>query len=74
MQNFNLNTLDNKDKSFGNKNGYNLSYIALKYLHDNFEKQKFFEIIKDENTLKQLGTYIIDEIKNNFVIDKKQIK
>ena len=74
LQNFNLNTLDHKDKNFGNKNGYNLSYIALKYLHDNFEKQKFLEIIKDENTLKQLGTYIIDEIKNNFVIDKKQIK
>lgn len=74
LQNFNLNTLDHKDKSFGNKNGYNLSYIALKYLHDNFEKQKFLEIIKDENALKQLGTYIIDEIKNNFVIDKKQIK
>ena len=46
----------------------------IKYLHDNFEKQKFLETIKDENALKQLGTYIIDEIKNNFVIDKKQIK
>ena len=71
----NLNELNHNDKSFGNENGYNLSYIAIRYLYEKIGNKKFIEIIKDENKLKQIGSTIIKEISNSYdvenILDRK---
>ena len=37
----NLNELNHDNKSFGNQNGYNLSYIAIRYLYEKLGKEEF---------------------------------
>lgn len=37
----NLNELNHEDKSFGSNNGYNLSYIAVKYLYEKYGRKNF---------------------------------
>ena len=62
----NLNELRHSDKSFGNKNGYNLSYIAIRYLYETNNQQTFINIIKDYDLLIKTGEVIIDEVKDYF--------
>ena len=37
--NVDLNKLNHNDRSFGNKNGYNLSYIAIRYLYETYNHE-----------------------------------
>lgn len=69
--NINLNELNHYDRSFGYKNGYNLSYIAIRYLYEINSHQEFLNIIKDENELMKLGESILSEIKDNYNIKNK---
>ncbi len=65
IDNFNLNELNHEDRSFGNNNGYNLSYIAIRYLYENNYHQEFIEIIKDQEKLLEYGNEILKIIKEN---------
>lgn len=60
----NINNLNHEDKSFGMNNGYNLSYIAIRYLHDVLNKKDFIDTIKDKDKLYNLGNTIINNIKD----------
>ena len=55
----NLNELNHKDKSFGYNNGYNLSYIAVRYLYET--KENFIDIISDYDTLIEIGNTVLNE-------------
>lgn len=59
----NLNKLNHEDRSFGNNNGYNLSYIAIRYLYENNSHQEFLNIIKDEEQLKNIGYNLLGKLK-----------
>lgn len=63
IDNINLNELNHNDRSFGNKNGYNLSYIAIRYLYETHNHEEFIEIIKNKDTLIEIGSVIINKIK-----------
>lgn len=63
IDNTNLNELNHDDRSFGNKNGYNLSYIAIRYLYETHNHEEFIEIIKNKDTLIEIGSVIINKIK-----------
>ena len=63
IDNTNLNELNHNDRSFGNKNGYNLSYIAIRYLYEAHNHEEFIEIIKNEDSLIEIGSVIINKIK-----------
>lgn len=58
----NLNSLNHDDRSFGNNNGYNLSYIAVRYLYENNSHEGFIEIIKDTDELLKIGKDILKTI------------
>ena len=58
----NLNELNHNDRSFGNQNGYNLSYIAIRYLHDKLKSKEFLKLLQDEKRLKSVGKGILKEI------------
>lgn len=49
----NLNNLNHDDMSFGNSNGYNLSYIAIKYLYEISTHKEFIGTIKNADILKK---------------------
>ena len=68
IDNINLNELNHNDRSFGNNNGYNLSYIAIRHLYETHSHEEFVEIIKSEERLLEIGNTIINQIKkcNNF--------
>ena len=55
--------MNHNDRSFGNKNGYNLSYIAIRYLYETHNHEEFIEIIKNKDTLIEIGSVIINKIK-----------
>lgn len=75
INSFNLNILNHNDRSFGNNNGYNLSYIAIKYLYETNSHDEFIKIIKDKDLLLNIGTTIIDSIKKYYDInDNRKIK
>ncbi len=63
IDNINLNELNHNDRSFENKNGYNLSYIAIRYLYETHNHEEFIEIIKNKDTLIEIGSVIINKIK-----------
>lgn len=63
IDSINLNELNHDDRSFGNKNGYNLSYIAIRYLYETHNHEEFIEIIKNKDTLIEIGSVIINKIK-----------
>lgn len=58
----NLNELNHDDESFGNKNGYNLSYIAIRYLYENNTHNEFLQLIKDRNKLTNIGSTVLKQI------------
>ena len=58
-----LNKLNHEDESFGNNNGYNLSYMAIRYLYEHHTKEEFLSLIKDEERLKDIGKTVLKEIK-----------
>lgn len=64
----NLNGLHHDDRSFGNNNGYNLSYIAIKYLFETNDPKKFLEIISDYNKLIEIGENILQDAKQYYKI------
>ena len=61
--NINLNELNHNDRSFGNNNGYNLSYIAIRHLYETHSHEEFINIIKNKEKLLELGSKIIDQMK-----------
>ena len=60
--NINLNELNHNDRSFGKNNGYNLSYIAIRYLYETNSHEKFIEIIKNQEKLLEYGDTILRDI------------
>ena len=66
INSINLNKLNHDDRSFGNSNGYNLSYIAIRYLYENNKHEEFINIIKDYDKLLELGSSIINTIKDCY--------
>lgn len=73
IQDVDLNLLNHKDKSFGNNNGYNLSYIAIRYLYETNSHENFIKIIKNQESLLELGSSIIKDIKEHYCINNKTI-
>ncbi|MBQ6477129.1 MAG: collagenase [Bacilli bacterium] len=63
--NIDLNKLNHNDRSFGNKNGYNLSYIAIRYLYETYNHEEFINIIKSKEKLLEIGNTILERIKEN---------
>ena len=64
VDNIDLNKLNHNDKSFGNNNGYNLSYIAIRYLYETYNHEEFIEIIKSQEKMIEFGGKIIQKIIN----------
>ncbi len=60
--NINLNKLNHDDKSFGNNNGYNLSYIAIRHLCETKTHDEFIDIIKNRDKLLEYGNRIFSDI------------
>ena len=58
-----LNKLNHNDRSFGNNNGYNLSYMAVRYLYETHNHKEFINIIKNKEKLLELGSTILGQIK-----------
>ena len=73
IENINLNALNHNDKSFGNNNGYNLSYIAVRYLYETNNLKEFVNIIKNQEKLLSLGKIILSNIKEHYGINNKTI-
>ena len=69
----NLNDLNHNDKSFGNNNGYNLSYIAIRYLYETNSHEEFINIIKDRQKLLEYGGSILKIIKGSNIDKNKSI-
>lgn len=69
ISDFNLNLLNHNDRSFGNCNGYNLSYIAIRYLYENNSYEEFMRIIKNKELLLNYGAKILDSINEEFGIN-----
>lgn len=68
-----LNGLNHNDRSFGNNNGYNLSYLAIRYLYETHNHEEFINIIKSKEKLLELGSVIIGQIKDSRSINNKTI-
>ena len=64
--NIDLNKLNHNDRSFGNNNGYNLSYIAIRYLYETHNHEEFIDIIKSKERLLELGAIIIGNVKEDY--------
>lgn len=65
IDNVDLNKLNHNDRSFGNNNGYNLSYIVIRYLYEKYNHEEFINIIKSKEKLLELGSTILERIKEN---------
>ena len=61
--NIDLNKLNHNDRTFGNNNGYNLSYIAIRYLYETHNHEEFINIIKSKEKLLELGSTLLEQIK-----------
>lgn len=68
--NIDLNKLSHDDESFGNNNGYNLSYIAIRYLYENNTHEEFLEIIKNKDKLTTIGSTILKNITDENILRK----
>ena len=64
IDNINLNELNHDDRSFGNNNGYNLSYIAIRYLYENNSHQEFVNMIKNREKLLKYGDLFLKKFKS----------
>lgn len=71
--NIDLNKLNHNDRSFGNNNGYNLSYIAIRFLYETHNHKEFIDIIKSKERLLELGDIIIVKIKKDYGFSIKTI-
>ena len=69
----NLNELNHEDRSFNSNNGYNLSYIAIRYLYETKSFEQFIDIIKDFDNLKDIGTSILEEAYEFYITKKKTL-
>lgn len=67
----NLNELNHDDRSFGNNNGNNLSYIAIRYLYKTHSHEEFINIIKNREELLEIGSMIIGKIKDSRCSNNK---
>ena len=66
IDNVDLNKLNHNDRSFGNNNGYNLSYIAIRHLYETYNREDFVDILKSKERLLELGGIILEQIKCNL--------
>lgn len=66
-KNINLNDLNHEDKSFGNNNGYNLSYIAVRYLFEIYELKEINKIISDYDRIIEIGKTILDRAYKYYI-------
>lgn len=59
----NLNKLEH-GKSFynDNYNGYDLSYLSIKYLSEILDKKEFINLMSDFNQIKEIGKNIVDNM------------
>ena len=73
-QNFNLNQLNQDDKSFLNDNGYNLSYIAVRYLYETNSLDKFINIISNHDILIEIGSSVLKDACSYYGINNKLIQ
>ena len=67
-----LNKLNHEDRSFGNNNGYNLSYIAIRHIYENSKLSDFIEIINDSDKLIKIGSSIVQEVNDFYFESEKQ--
>lgn len=74
IDNIDLNMLNHKDKSFGNNNGYNLSYIAVRYLYETNKHDEFIDIIKNYDKLMDYGKSIISSMQVYYHLNNKHIR
>ncbi len=72
--NIDLNKLNHNDRSFGNNNGYNLSYIAIRYLYETHNHEDLIDILKSKEKLLELGSKILEIIKVNKNINKNSLE
>lgn len=63
-----LNKLNHDDKSFGYNNGYNLSYIAIRYLYETNDFETFISIIGNYGILIQKGETILNDVYDYYDI------
>lgn len=68
----NLNDLKHSDQSFGDQNGYPLSFIAIYYLYQNHSKEEFQQIIRTPKLLIDYGEHIIKDMKDYYFPKRKQ--
>ena len=73
VKNFNLNQLNHDDKSFLNDNGYNLSYIAVRYLYETNSLDKFINIISNHDILIEIGSSVLKDACSYYGINSKHI-
>lgn len=66
ISNISLNVLNHNDRSFGDNNGYNLSYIAIRYLYENNSHEEFIKIIKNQDILMNYGNNVLNIIKESY--------
>ncbi len=66
IDNINLNELNHNDRSFGDNNGYNLSYMAIRYLYENNSHEEFIKIIKNQDLLKDYGNTVLNTINERY--------
>lgn len=66
IDNINLNELNHNDRSFGDNNGYNLSYMAIRYLYENNSHEEFIKIIKNQDLLKGYGNTVLNTINERY--------
>lgn len=66
IDNINLNELNHNDRSFGDNNGYNLSYMAIRYLYENNSHEEFIKIIKNQDLLNDYGNTVLNTINEMY--------
>lgn len=60
----NLNKINHDNNNFITNlyNGYDLSYLAVRYLKETLEEEKFYKLLNDFNWIKQLGETIVSDM------------
>lgn len=71
IEHLNLNELNHNDKSFRDYNGYNLSYIAIRYLYETKKLEEFINIINNQETLLKIGESILHDVCNYYNMNLK---
>ena len=59
----NLNSLKHGDSFYNNKyNGYDLSYLSIKFLNDTLNQEEFIKLMSDFSNIKKYGDNIVSKM------------